>query len=50
MELSKLRFQNRYWNNPELLKEDIHPKQLFSAPIVLMYFRPQGIVEEFKVR
>jgi len=37
MELSRLRFQNRYWDNPELLKEDIHLKQLFSAPVVLKH-------------
>jgi len=37
MELAKLRFQNRHWDNIEVLREDIHLKQLFSAPLILRH-------------
>jgi predicted AAA+ superfamily ATPase len=37
MELSKLRFQNKHWDNLEALREDIHLKQLLSAPLILRH-------------
>ncbi|MBU0735240.1 MAG: hypothetical protein KKG10_13925 [Proteobacteria bacterium] len=37
MELSKLRFQNKHWDNLDVLSEDIHLKQLLSAPLILRH-------------
>lgn len=37
MELAKLRFQNRHWDNVELLREDLHLKQLLNAPLILRH-------------
>jgi len=40
MDLARLRFQKRHWDNPELLIEDIHLKQLLSVPLVLRHATP----------
>ena len=37
MELGKLRFQNKYWDNKKLLNEDFHLKQLYQAPFILFH-------------